>query len=278
VCNTFELKKPNDLQIKNVIQTVFPAFINLEIERQVKIIHYIQGDLRKLSFVLKLFDKKAEWMNSSILDTFFCTKSFHENSKKITTQLIQNPTMIEQHNRIMNDTDRTIVALLWHENIVDVLSHQPMNISYPIYLKVLKNICFADYIDRITFQHQIWQFNEMSSLIKTLYNNKICHDVLPAKIFAKSIDIRFTKVLTKYSTEYNNMQFIYSLCQELEMDKKDVVSLFQEMRLYYGDTDNTSVFYNHAITKLDVKRMYRYLDKNVKKEEMIEELEEDEDC
>ena len=32
---------------------------------------------------------------------------------------------------------------------------------------VLDNMCFADYIDRITFQKQIWIFNEMSSLIKT---------------------------------------------------------------------------------------------------------------
>uniref|UniRef100_A0A6C0I309 AAA+ ATPase domain-containing protein n=1 Tax=viral metagenome TaxID=1070528 RepID=A0A6C0I309_9ZZZZ len=280
VCNTFELKRPSDVQITNVIQKTFPNFANLETERKTKIISYIQGDLRKLSFVLKLFDKKADLMNSSMLDTFFCMKSFHENSKEITKQLIQNPVRIENHNRIMNDTDRTIVALLWHENIVDILSHQPIQTSYPIYLKLLKNICFADYIDRITFQHQIWQFNEMSSLIKTLYNNKICHDSLPDKLFTKPMDIRFTKVLTKYSTEYNNMQFIYSLCQELDMDKKDLVALFQEMRLYYGDADKIyEVFDNHSITKLDMKRMYRYLDKNVKKEseDALDELDEEDD-
>ena len=37
------------------------------------------------------------------------------------------------------------------------------------YSKFLENICFADYIDRITFQNQIWLFNEMTSLIKTFY-------------------------------------------------------------------------------------------------------------
>ena len=40
---------------------------------------------------------------------------------------------------------------------------------------MLDNICFSDYIDRITFQKQIWQFNEMSSLTKTFYNNNILH-------------------------------------------------------------------------------------------------------
>ena len=39
------------------------------------------------------------------------------------------------------------------------------------YNKILNNVCFSDYIDRITFQKQIWIFNEMSSLIKTFYNN-----------------------------------------------------------------------------------------------------------
>ena len=54
------------------------------------------------------------------------------------------------------------------------------------YIKILNNICFADYIDRITFQKQIWQFNEMSSEVKTFYNNKLYHDKFsdkPKKVF-----------------------------------------------------------------------------------------------
>ena len=50
--------------------------------------------------------------------------------------------------------------------------------QFPFYMKLLKNICFADYIDRITFQNQIWIFNEISSLIKTFHNNKLYHDVI----------------------------------------------------------------------------------------------------
>jgi hypothetical protein len=176
----------------------------------------------------------------------------------------------------MNETDRTIVALLWHENIVDVLSNHDNDRALPFYLKILGNMCFADYIDRITFQSQIWQFNEMSSLIKTFYNNKLYHDAFPENIDKfKPTEVRFTKVLTKYSTEYNNMLFIYNLSQELEMDKKDIITMFQELRLYYdGEFCHISeklnevegIFEDYNITKLDIKRMYRYLDKNVKKE------------
>jgi hypothetical protein len=69
------------------------------------------------------------------------------------------------------------------------------------------------------------------------------------------------------------------------MDKKDLISFFQELRLFYGanflneyDKMNEieKLFETYGINKLDIKRMYRYLDKNVKKE-TVEEEEEDTD-
>jgi hypothetical protein len=65
------------------------------------------------------------------------------------------------------------------------------------------------------------------------------------------------------------------MCKELDMDKKDLIAFFQEMRLFYGkDFFNNleilgvveKMFENYNISKLDIKRMYRYLDKNVKKD------------
>jgi DNA polymerase III delta prime subunit len=281
VCNTFELKKPTPFQIDQVIE---PMLTDVTAEYKRQIIEYIQGDMRKLSFVTEMLTKKKDLLNPDILRTFFCTKSFNEDAKNITQSLIRQPIAMEKHSQVMNETDRTIVALLWHENIVDALANKHAEESYPVYLKILKNICFADYIDRITFQHQIWQFNEMSSLIKTFHNNLIYHTHFPNQYVPS--ETRFTKVLTKYSTEYNNMLFIYNLCQELEMDKKDIVALFQEIRLYYGKDlcsrsellcDAERIFDNYSLSKLDIKRMYRYLDKNVKKDadEVLEEEAED---
>jgi len=232
-----------------------------------------------LRFVYNIHCKKPELMDEETLSNIFQKKAYNEDSKIITQNLINKKVKIEEHNMYMNETDRTIVALLWHENIVDVLVNKPPEKSYPFYLKILDNICFADYIDRITFQNQIWQFNEMSSLMKTFYNNKIYHDNFPENVNTfKPSEVRFTKVLTKYSTEYNNMLFIYGLCQELDMDKKDLLAMFQEIRLYYGEelcnsleilNDVEKLFENYNITKLDIKRMYRYLDKNVKKDANI---------
>jgi hypothetical protein len=274
VCNSFELKTPSRPQMSNLLTTIIPTLTNKNQEDM--LLKYIQGDMRKLMFVYDIYSKKPDLMTEQNLQNIFHVKSYNEDSKKITQALINKPFKMEDHNRIMNETDRTIVALLWHENIVDVLSNKPCEKTFPFYLRILDNMCFADYIDRITFQNQIWQFNEMSSLIKTFYNNKLYHNSFPENegLF-KPTEVRFTKVLTKYSTEYNNMIFIYNLSQELDLDKKDLIALFQELRLFYnGDfcgkletlNEVEKIFDDYNISKLDIKRMYRYLDKNVKKD------------
>ena len=275
VCNTFELKTPTLKQMEILFDSMI---VNSNIRNT--ILEYIQGDFRKLEFIKKLHDKNPEILNENLVKHIFHNKIYNEDSKKITQLLINNNMSIDKHNTCMNETDRTIVALLWHENIVDAIDKSPqsLTIKFPFYLNILDNMCFADYMDRITFQNQIWQFNEMSSLIKTFHNNTIYHSTFPEnknKFYPS--EIRFTKVLTKYSTEYNNILFVYNMCQELDMDKKDMISFFQELRLvhgndFYNKTDllnNVSViFENYNINKFDIKRLYRYLDKNVKKEVM----------
>jgi hypothetical protein len=172
---------------------------------------------------------------------------------------------MDKHHIVMNETDRTIVGLLWHENIIDVFGKMNKADSIPFYIKQLDNMCFADYIDRITFQKQIWQFNEMSSLIKTFKNNKLYHEYFTnSKHKSNPADIRFTKVLTKYSTEFNNYIFIQNLCQLLGMDKKDIFSFFSEIRNKYDDAAMALLFENYEINKLDINRIYRYLDKYTK--------------
>jgi len=271
VCNVFELKQPTSIQIGNLLENIQPS---VEPTLMPSLLSYIQGDMRKLKFIQNINNKKPELMNIDTITNIFHNKSYNEDAKTITKTLLNKHVHIDQHNVFMNETDRTIVALLWHENIIDVIDKLPQDKSIPLYLKLLENMCFADYTDRITFQNQIWQFNEMSSLIKTFHNNKIYHDAF-SENETKINDIRFTKVLTKYSTEYNNFLFIYNLTQGLSMDRKDLVAFFQELRLCYGENfyndsekmvEIEKIFENYDINKLDIKRMYRYLDKNVKKD------------
>jgi hypothetical protein len=171
------------------------------------------------------------------------------------------------------------VGLLWHENIIDLLGKVKKEESIPLYLQMLDNICFADYIDRITFQKQIWQFNEMSSLIKTFKNNMIFHKEFMSRHNYKynPSEVRFTKVLTKYSTEYNNSIFIQTLSQELGMDKNDMFAFFLELRSKQLNESNLkALFENYDICQKDIDRIYRYIDKYIK-ENVCDENEDDND-
>ena len=282
VCNTVELKTPNHSQIEQIIQNLFT---DIDTNIRSKIIDFIQGDLRKLNSIYNIYKDKPDFFKDDIIENIFQIKSYNDDTKKITNKLINNYYNIDEHNNIMNETDRTSVGLLWHENIIDVIEKTNKNISVPFYIKQLDNICFADYIDRTTFQKQIWQFNEMSSLIKTFKNNKLYHESFIKPQKNNITEVRFTKVLTKYSTEYNNSLFVQKLCQKLGMDKKDIFGYFIDLKNKYDDNEIFALFENYEITKLDINRVYRYLEKYTKenatgtvdKEIEIEEDDDEED-
>jgi hypothetical protein len=114
----------------------------------------------------------------------------------------------------------------------------------------------------------------MSSLIKTFKNNKLYHNSYKKKPKYSPQEVRFTKVLTKYSTEYNNSIFIQDLCQQLGMDKKDLFAFFLDLKKRYEDiNDILLLFENYEITKLDINRIYRYIEKytNENVDETMEE-------
>lgn len=263
VCNVVELKTPTQTQMKTIVGSLIQ---NASSSLCNKIIDFVQGDLRKLNNIYNIYVNKPSLFRDDLLDNIFQLKSYNDDTKKITEKLINNHYHIHQHNDIMNETDRTSVGLLWHENIIDVIDKIPKSVSIPFYVAELNNICFADYIDRITFQKQIWQFNEMSSLIKTMKNNKLYHETFDKKAKYNPSEVRFTKVLTKYSTEYNNSLFIQNLCQQLAMDKKDLYGFFMELKSKYDDAQIISLLENYEINKLDINRIYRYLEKYTKED------------
>jgi|TARA_R110002073_G_scaffold10384_1_gene50105 hypothetical protein len=259
VCVKIEIKTPTSEQINKLINLLMPKLDCLLLS---KIVQFIQGDLRKLQSIYDIYSKQQIILQSEIITNMFQQKSYNEDTKQITNKLLETKYPIEMHQQLMNETDRTSVGLLFHENIIDAIGAIPKENSILFYTKILDNICFSDYIDRVTFQKQIWIFNEISSLIKTFYNNKILHETPHILKTIPLSKIRFTKVLTKYSTEYNNMLFLQVFCEQLSMDKKDVIAYFRTLRLKYTDEEIYDLFDNdnYQITKLDINRMFRFID------------------
>jgi hypothetical protein len=65
--------------------------------------------------------------------------------------------------------------------------------------------------------------------------------------------------LTKYSTEYNNYLFIQELGQKLSMDKKDIITMFISLKNNYTEEEIILLLNKYEISKLDINRIYRYI-------------------
>ena len=264
ICTPIEIKKPKNEEINNILNILMPNIDNI-IKKN--LIDYIEGDLRKLNSSYEIYMNHNQILKTHLFHNIFKKKNFNEDTKDITKRLIDNYYPMSQHFLLMNETDRTSVGLLYHENLIDYLSKIESKENIQEYICLLENFVFSDYIDRITFQKQIWIFNEMTSLVKTFYNNFLFHKKVKHKKKNSNV-IRFTKVLTKYSTEYNNITFIQTLCNKLNMDKKDLFSYFLFLK---KENSSQEIIYdilasnNYDITKLEVSRLYRFLDKYYQK-------------
>ena len=104
-------------------------------------------------------------------------------------------------------------------------------------------------------------FNKLNNKQLSKMNSKSTKPAIPEKSHMEpSHNIRFTKVLTKYSTEYNNYLFIQNLCLILNMDKKDLFSYFIYLKkIFKNDIDIYNLLNDYEINKLDIQRIYKYL-------------------
>jgi hypothetical protein len=123
----------------------------------------------------------------------------------------------------------------------------------------MKNICFADYIDKFIFQKQIWQLNEMCFIIKVFKNMHIYEKTVQTPESIR--EIRFTKILTKYSTEYNNYTFVRDLCQSLLIDSSDIYSYFSLLRKKYSMEEIAVMMEQYDIAPISINRIFKFFDK-----------------
>lgn len=257
ICNSYELKQPTKCQTKMILTNLMPSISNLLID---KITQYIDGDLRKITMTYNIYKNNKNSITSDLLDTVFQIKINNEFSKDLTKKLINGPINFDDHNIVINETDRTSISLLYHENIIDILPNSIL--GNEVYREMLESYCYADYLDRVTFQKQIWVFNELTSLLKTVNGNNKYYNTIPNDERKTISDtVRFTKILTKYSTEYNNQLFIVNICTKMNLDKCDLISFFLSKREIYKERpfELYSQLIDYDISKLDIDRMYRFL-------------------
>ena len=167
------------------------------------------------------------------------SNTFSNNNAKETVKTIYNHNfnkVIDYYN-IVGEGDRTTLSLIYHENIVDVIDSNDID----TYSLVLNNYCFCDYVDRFIFQKQLWELSEYTGLIKIFCNNLHISNIKKKPLQTT----RFTKILTKYSSEYNNYMFIIRLCNTLLILKKHLYYYinYQPNNITTKDKDRYNKYY-----------------------------------
>lgn len=281
--------KSNDNECKKIMYSLFYKYNGN--------IHKIKNEIESVCIIYSnkysVISKQNKKIFINDINTYMYDICKHDithidNSIRDIVYILLNKNIdIKKHEQILNDTDRTSVSLLFHENMID---HLKSNVSENIihYNTLLDNIVFADYIDRITFQKQLWILNESSSIIKNIINNRNLINYKKNNIHSKDIhsnnhtkernisnidiekEVRFTKILTKYSSEYNNSTFISMMCFKLLMDEKDIMYLFR----YIDINDllksiNYERFSHINVSILDIKRIIRILHHHMSIDEKI---------
>lgn len=266
-CHIIELKRPTTIQMESILYYKYPELTEVIVHT---LAYYIQNDFNKFKIIMNLYLGNPDIINNRTFQEIFHLKCYNDNNRTILKHIYNHCPTIEDHTTVIRDTEQTTIGLYWHENVPDVLQTIPNKTKYEqnqLYVQLLNNMCFADYIDRIMFQKQIWKFKEMSSLIKTFKTQYLLgtHTRETSNLYKfPESTIRFTKVLTKYTNEFNNFVFFQIIGNKLCLDLKDIASFFIQLKHHHpftqtNDNADMNPLESDNISCTDIKRVYKYL-------------------
>ena len=282
-----KINPPSNSQLKNIILKLYPAIFELENSDHIvnNILDYLDNKFYKLinihyfyyNNIIELkFNSVANnsVANNSVANNSVANNSVANNSasiinnsniKLLTKNLLEHRFNLNDLD-IINYSDRTSLSLLLHENIIKLFNVNMSSDDLKIYKKILQNFAFCDCIDKNIFLYQIWQLNDITYIIKIFYNNFILYQNNLLKHIDQK-DIIFTKILTKYSSEYNNFNFIFSNTQLYCTNKKNLL-LYMLVSEKYDET-HIKLVYNRIIKLIEqyinykINNSYKILEENI---------------
>ena len=270
ISTLLKINPPSNSQLKNIILKLYPSIFELENSHHIvnNILDYLDNKFYKLINIHYFY-------NNNIIELKFnspnasanASSSIINNSniKLLTKNLLEHRFNLNDLD-IINYSDRTSLSLLLHENIIKLFNTNLTCADLKIYKKILQNFAFCDCIDKNIFLYQIWQLNDITYIIKIFYNNFILYQNNLLKHIDQK-DIIFTKILTKYSSEYNNFNFIFSNTQLYCTNKKNLL-LHMFVSEKYDET-HIKLVYNRIIKLIEqyinykINNSYKILEENI---------------
>lgn len=175
-----------------------------------------QNDVKYIFIGINEQDKKVTELEAQVeyihyIETQVSYTEADKNVKEICKELLINKNV-----DYFKICEKTIVSLMYHENILFYANKDLL-----FYEQFLESFVNGDYYDRVSFQRQLWQFNEMTFFLKVINNYINLHNRLWENEY--NSEIIFTKILTKYSNEYSNQNFIINICTKLNLQKIELI-------------------------------------------------------
>ena len=248
-----KINPPTTIQLKNIIYKLYPKILDIENNTLIidNIITYLDYKFYKILNIEYFY-------NNNLIELKFDTHTHTSNNSnfninnniKILTKNLLHYKYNLQNLDIINYSDRTSLSLLLHENIIKLFNNNLTHNELKIYKKILDNFIFCDCIDKNIFLYQIWQLNDITYIIKIFYNNFILWEHNLLKNIGQE-NIIFTKILTKYSSEYNNFNFIFNNTQLYCTNKKTLL-------LHIFTIDNSNDFYAKLVYSRFMKLIEQY--------------------
>ena len=107
VTNVYELKEPTHNQINKINKLLMPS---LKPDILDSLHKFINGDLRKVNSCYNIYKNGKKYVSDDMLSNVLQSKVNNDYTRDITKTLLNNYISIDDHNLIMNETDRTIVV------------------------------------------------------------------------------------------------------------------------------------------------------------------------
>ena len=242
-----KIQPPSNLELEIIINKHFPNILHFNNYTNIisNILLYLNNKYYKLNnlnyyytnnIIEIKFDNSYNYCYNSV-------KNSNANIKLLTKNFLEYNYCLKNLD-IINFFDRTSLTLLLHENIIKLFSNSLTLHDLKIYKEILQNYIFCDCIDKNIFLYQIWQLNDIVYIIKIFFNNLILHKHKLLKSINLN-DIIFTKILTKYSSEYNNYNFIFNSTQKYSLNKKNLFLYIYSKNNLINELDDTNNTFNN---------------------------------
>ena len=221
ICNNDSEKKMRDLKkecefVKFSLPSVSELYdyaeyilkkekIKIEDEEIIKIVNFSQKDIRKM---ISLIEQVSLSENSKIEDVLNSLDKKHQDNylNDSVFNILNEYNGVEQITRIFN-SDKNLIGLNINENIFDFMKNYKNDekSKFEILKNIFSYISFSDLFDKEIFNNCSYTLQEYNAIYKCavpsfLLNQQTKYSTTK---FSNN-DIKFTKILSKFSLQYNN--------------------------------------------------------------------------